>query len=117
MSAVNVDEKLAVDKFFVDEGNAHIIVKKFLLFNSLPCLSALVRRVCTSGMKRATSNLTARAVWNAAHAGLLRAMPFWRNGNILRAPWALNTAWGNRACMRKSCQIYSGSKPHCPAIL
>lgn len=27
MSAVNVDEKLGVDKFFVDEENAHIVLK------------------------------------------------------------------------------------------
>jgi ferredoxin like protein len=27
MSTVNVDVKLGIDKFFVDEGNAHIILK------------------------------------------------------------------------------------------
>ncbi len=46
MSAVNVDEKLAVDKFFVDEGNAHIIVKK------IPALQlfALLERACPAGL-------------------------------------------------------------------
>ncbi|MDR3439331.1 ferredoxin family protein [Telmatospirillum sp.] len=28
MSTVNVDVKLGIDKFFVDEGNAHIILKE-----------------------------------------------------------------------------------------
>ncbi|WP_308620786.1 ferredoxin family protein [uncultured Desulfovibrio sp.] len=48
MAAVNVDEKLGVNKFFVDEENAHIVLR------SAPDMEvfALLERVCPAGLYR-----------------------------------------------------------------
>lgn len=46
MNTVNVDVKLGVNKFFVDEGNAHILLK------DAPDLAvfALLERACPAGL-------------------------------------------------------------------
>ena len=46
MSGVNVDEKLAVDKFFVDESNAHIKLKA----NPDMQVFILLEKVCPAGL-------------------------------------------------------------------
>lgn len=48
MSAINVDAKLGADKFFVDEGNAHIVIKQ------QPDMRVyeLLERACPAGLYR-----------------------------------------------------------------
>lgn len=48
MSDVNVDVKLGVDKFFVDESNPHIVLKKQPDME----IYALLERACPAGLYR-----------------------------------------------------------------
>jgi ferredoxin-like protein FixX len=46
MSAVNVDGKLGVNKFFVDDGNAHIVLKQ----NPDPAEFTKLEKACPAGL-------------------------------------------------------------------
>ena len=52
MSTVNVDMKLGVDKFFVDEGNAHIT----LVDNPDPTEFAKLEKACPAGLYKRDDN-------------------------------------------------------------
>ncbi len=46
MPPVNVDVKLGVDKFFVDEDNAHIVIRE----NPDRAIYALLEKACPAGL-------------------------------------------------------------------
>lgn len=52
MTGVNVDAKLVVDKFFVDEGNPHIVLKK----SPDPREFAKLEKACPAGLYKRDAN-------------------------------------------------------------
>lgn len=49
MSRMSIEEKLGVDKFFVDEGNPHIILKKDVNARDIDVIRKLVK-ACPAGL-------------------------------------------------------------------
>lgn len=65
---VNVDEYLALDKYEVDEDNAHIELVATLATRSSTSSFAYVPPRCTSATRRGARASTTRAASNAARA-------------------------------------------------
>ena len=88
---VNVDEYLSLNKYEVDESNAHIELVDDPSDAESTSLFACALQRCTSATRTATSPSTMPAASSAAPAVLLAAIPLSRNGKIRSLPWAWNT--------------------------
>ena len=83
---VNVDEYLSLNKYEVDESNAHIELVED------PSDEEFDKLRCTSVTRMARSLSTTPAAWNAVPAASLVATPSSRSGKTRSLPWVWSTA-------------------------
>ncbi|EQX76782.1 ferredoxin-like protein ydiT [Escherichia coli UMEA 3193-1] len=96
-ATVNIDIKLGVNKFHVDEGHPHIILAANPDINEFRKLM----KACPAGLyKQETFISIPPVVWSAAPVGCCAATLFSNSGNIPQAPSVLNFATANHASHR-----------------
>lgn len=99
-ATVNVDIKLGVNKFHVDEGHPHIILAANPDINEFRKLM----KACPAGLYKqddaATFILILPVVWSAAPVGCCAVTLFSNSGNIPQAPSVLIFATANHASHR-----------------
>ena len=96
-ATVNVDIKLGVNKFHVDEGHPHIILAANPDINEFRKLM----KACPAGLYKQDAFISIPpVVWSAAPVGCCAATLFSNSGNIPQAPSVLNFATANHASHR-----------------
>lgn len=99
-ATVNVDIKLGVNKFHVDEGHPHIILAANPDINEFRKLMKACLPDFISRMTQETFISIPPVVWSAAPVGCCAATLFSNSGNIPQAPSVLNFATANHASHR-----------------
>lgn len=99
-ATVNVDIKLGVNKFHVDEGHPHIILAANPDINEFRKLIKPALPDFISRMTPATFILILPVVWSAAPVGCCAVTLFSNSGNIPQAPSVLIFATANHASHR-----------------
>ena len=107
---VNVDEKLAVNKFNVDEGNAHIVLKD----NPDPAEFDKLILCCPAGLyKRDAEGAVSFDYASAAPAACSAATPSSRNGSSPRWGQGFPTASDRRSDSRGAAVVNRRKRPVC----
>ena len=91
---VNVDEYLSLNKYEVDESNAHIELVEDPSDEEFDKLILVCPLRCTSVTRMARSLSTTPAAWNAAPAASLVAIPSSRSGKTRSLPWVWKYRFG-----------------------
>ncbi len=95
-SPVNVDVKLGVNKFNVDEDSPHIILKTD---PDKQALEVLVK-ACPAGLYKKQDDgsvvLITPGAWSAEHAGSSALIRRWKNGNTHAGRLAWSSATANK---------------------
>lgn len=99
-ATVNVDIKLGVNKFHVDEGHPHIILAENPDINEFHKLMKACPAGLYSRMTQETFILIPPVVWSAAPVGCCAVTLFSNSGNIPQAPSVLIFATANHASHR-----------------
>lgn len=99
-ATVNVDIKLDVNKFHVDEGHPHIILAENPDINEFHKLMKPALPDFISRMTQETFILIPPVVWSAAPVGCCAVTLFSNSGNIPQAPSVLIFATANHASHR-----------------
>lgn len=95
-SPVNVDVKLGVNKFNVDEDSPHIILKTDPDKQALEVLIKAVRRDCIKSRTTAAFVLITPGAWSAERAGSSALIRRWKNGNTRAGRLAWSSATANK---------------------
>lgn len=99
-ATVNVDIKLGVNKFHVDEGHPHIILAANPDINEFRKLM----KACPAGLYKQDDagniHFDSAVVWSAAPVGCCAVTLFSNSGNIPQAPSVLIFATANHASHR-----------------
>ncbi len=103
---VNVDVKLGVNKFNVDEGHPHIILAEHPDLNEFRKLLKACPPDCINRMRVEIFILIPQAAWSAAPAGCCAVTRSSHNGNTRSEHLALISATANGFCM-----LYAGLAP------
>ena len=84
---VNVDVKLGINKFHVDEGHPHIVIREHPNMAALRTLTL----ACPAGLYKLQDDGSVQF----DYAGCLVSMTCWNNGTTHAAPSVSNTATAN----------------------